>query len=189
MGNSGCTLSCPQATRVRKAAKPRQSCVIRSASKSNGRFTDSFDLRVHRQSSNAVQVNTTATIGRVHNVRPPTHAMMTEHSSQDELNIKYEDRQQGQSEEAWAAGCRPPREELLQPILSREKGDSDCDTEKCLRNSRVSGRDCRRLQETEQSSHPKWLARSRFRERRGRASAARSGAQPARSRSRSPASG
>src|SRR5438477_862113 len=32
IGNSGCTLSLPQATRVRKAAKPRQSCVISNES-------------------------------------------------------------------------------------------------------------------------------------------------------------
>src|SRR5215469_10669962 len=31
IGSSGCTLSCPQATRVTNAAKPRQSCVIRRA--------------------------------------------------------------------------------------------------------------------------------------------------------------
>src|SRR5690242_12640869 len=75
------------------------------------------------------------------NMRPPAQPFVTEHRAQKQLNIKNENREQSQSEQAGAASIKFDARLLFHPAASGKDGDGDGDTEKCLRNRGVSARD------------------------------------------------
>jgi hypothetical protein len=67
--------------------------------------------------------------------------MVTEHGSQDQLNVKYKDRKQRQCEEAGAAFIELHAGLFLDPLLTGEKGEGYRKAEERLCQGRVRGRD------------------------------------------------
>src|SRR3954465_6173405 len=80
-------------------------------------------------------------------MRPPTQSMVTEHGSQDQLDVENEDRQQRQRKHAGTAGVELGARLFFHPLPSGENSHGDGDAEECLGEGGVRGGDRRRKKE------------------------------------------
>ncbi len=111
------------------------------------RSANGFDLRIGRQRPDSSPSQYERNNNGMHNMRPPAHAVMAEHGSKKELDIKDEDRQQRQGEEAGAALIEFDARLLLNPFLASEYSHRDGKAEECLCQRGVGRRDWRGQEE------------------------------------------
>src|SRR5947209_9330536 len=76
----------------------------------------------------------------VQNVWPPTHPMMTEHATQNELHVEHEDGKQTQRDQAGAARVEIGVRLFLNPAAAGKHRDGDRDTEERLCDRGVRSR-------------------------------------------------
>ena len=112
----------------------------------NRRAPHGFDpASIRDRARTAVQASTNGDDHGIDHVRPPAHAVMAEHRSQNQLHIQHEDRKQGQREQTGAPRVEFHSRDFFDPAASGEESDRDGNAEESLRHRGVRRGNCRRL--------------------------------------------
>src|SRR5262249_18965888 len=104
-----------------KESKPELS--VEESQENNCRFLETFDLGIDRNGADRGPAQHKGNNDGIGRVRPPAHAMVAEHSAEDELDIKNKDRKQGQGKETGAATIKLNSRGFFHPPLSSEYCD------------------------------------------------------------------
>ena len=131
----------------KKRKEPKAELSDEESEEHNCRFLDSFDLGIDRNGADRGPGQHKGNNDGIGRVRPPAHAMVAEHSAEDELDIKNKDRKQGQGKETGAATIKLNSRGFFHPSLSSEYSDDHGNRKEGLRDGGVCSRNRRGLKE------------------------------------------